>query len=273
LIYALNDKSNFRLAASKTLARPNLRELAPFEQFDAKNGFFNVGNTNLKRTLIQNFDFRYELYPRPGELIAFSTFYKRFQDPILRQFNPRATTPELRFINVDEATVLGAELEFRKQLDVLGGMFTNFFFSANFALIQSEYNIPAEEIAASRAIYPAYERTTRPFQGQAPYIVNLILSYIDNERGWESSLAFNVTGQRLYNISLFATPDVYEQPFPLLNFKVSKQFAGRYKVSFNARNLINPVNQRILEFNGRTYNAESITLGTGYGLSFAYLLK
>ena len=272
-IYTLNDKSNFRLAASKTLARPNLRELAPFEQFDAKNGFFNVGNTNLKRTLIQNYDLRYEIYPRPGELIAFSGFYKRFQDPILRQFNPRATTPELRFINVDEATVFGAELEFRKQLDVLGSLFSNFFFSANFALIQSEYKIPAEEIAASKAIYPAYDRTTRPFQGQAPYIVNLILSYIDAERGWESSLAFNVTGQRLYNISLFATPDVYEQPFPLLNFRVSKQFAGRYKVSFNARNLINPVNQRILEFNGRTYNAESITLGTGYGLSFAYLLK
>ena len=175
-IYALNDKSNLRLAATKTLARPNLRELAPFEQFDTKNGFFNVGNTQLKRTLIQNFDLRYELYPRTGELIALSGFYKDFSDPILRQFNPRATTPELRFINIPEAVVYGAELELRKQLDILGPAFRSFYFSSNVALIYSSYDIPEEEVAASRAINPAYDRSSRPFQGQAPYIVNLVLS-------------------------------------------------------------------------------------------------
>ena len=44
IIYALTEKSNLRLAATRTLARPNMRELAPFEQFDTKNGFFNIGN-------------------------------------------------------------------------------------------------------------------------------------------------------------------------------------------------------------------------------------
>lgn len=273
LIYAIGENSNLRVAASKTLARPNMRELAPFEQFDTKNGFFNVGNTQLKRTLIQNYDLRYEFYPRPGELFALSGFYKNFQDPILRQFNPRATTPELRFINVPEAQVYGAELEFRKRLDAFGKFFENFYFSTNLALIQSTYDIPAEEIAASKTINPAYAETTRPFQGQAPYIVNVILSYINPEKGWETSLAYNVSGQRLYSISLFATPDVYEKPFPLLNFKVSKKFADHYQVSFTARNLINPINRRVLEFNGRTYDAESLTLGTGLGLSLSYLIK
>jgi TonB-dependent receptor len=272
-IYALSDKSNLRLAATKTLARPNLRELAPFEQFDTKNGFFNVGNTQLKRTLIQNFDLRYELYPRTGELIALSGFYKNFSDPILRQFNPRATTPELRFINIPEALVYGAELELRKQLDIFGPAFRSFYFSSNFALIYSSYDIPEEELAASRAISPAYDRTSRPFQGQAPYIVNLILSYIEPENGWEASLAYNVTGERLYSISLFATPDVYEKPFPLLNFKVSKRFGKHYQASFNARNLLNSVNRRVLEFNGRTYDAESLTIGSGFGFSLSYWIK
>jgi outer membrane receptor protein involved in Fe transport len=273
LIYALNDKSNLRVAASKTLARPNLRELAPFEQFDAKNGFFNVGNTELKRTLIQNFDLRYELYPRSGELLAVSAFFKQFNDPIIRQFNPRATTPELRFINVDEAVVYGVELEFRKKLDVFGKMFENFYFSSNFALIKSSYDVPADEVRASTALFPDYNTLTRPFQGQAPYIANVILSYINPDKGWESSLAFNVSGDRLFNISLFATPDVYEKPFPLLNYKISKRVADNYQLSFTARNLLNATNRRTLEFNQRVYDAESFRVGTGLAFSVAYLIR
>jgi outer membrane receptor protein involved in Fe transport len=161
----------------------------------------------------------------------------------------------------------------RKQLDIFGSAFRSFYFSANFALIYSSYDIPEEELAASRAISPAYDRTSRPFQGQAPYIVNLILSYIEPENGWEASLAYNVTGERLYSISLFATPDVYEKPFPLLNFKVSKRFGEHYQASFNARNLLNAVNRRVLEFNGNTYDAESLTIGSGFGFSLSYWIK
>ncbi|MDX2070729.1 MAG: TonB-dependent receptor [Haliscomenobacter sp.] len=273
LIYALSDKANIRIAASKTLARPNMRELAPFEQFDTKNGFFNVGNPNLKRTLIQNYDLRYELYPRTGELLAISAFYKNFDDPIIRAFNPRATIPELGFINIDQASVYGLELEFRKGLDFLGKTFENFFFSTNLALIKSEYDIPEEEFNNSRQLDPTYDTRTRPFQGQAPYIVNVILSYINPEKGWESALSYNVSGEKLYNIALFGTPDVYEQEFPLLNYKLSKRFASKYQVSFTARNLLNPINKRTQEFKGREYIAESFTVGTGLGLSLAYIIK
>ncbi len=273
LIYSLSEKANIRVAASKTLARPNLRELAPFVQFDTKNGFFNVGNPNLKRTLIQNYDIRYELYPRSGELLAISAFYKSFDEPIIRAFNPRATIPELSFINVDEAVVFGAEIEFRKNLNFLSPKLENFFFSSNLALIQSEYDIPADELANHRTIDPSYDQTTRPFQGQAPFVANLILSYINLDKGWESSLAFNVTGEKLYNIALFGTPDVYEQPFPLLNFKLTKQFAKHYQLSFTARNILDSVNKKTQEFRGNEFVAESFRLGTGLGLSLSYFIK
>jgi TonB-dependent receptor len=273
LIYTLNEKSNLRLAGSQTLARPNLRELAPFVQFDTKNGFFNVGNPNLKRTLIQNYDIRYELYPQHGELIAVSAFYKQFKDPIIRAFNPKATIPELSFINVDEAIVVGAELELRKSLGFIAPVFEKFYFNMNLALIHSEYDIPADEIANSKNIDPEYDQTTRPFQGQAPYIVNAILSYINPDNGLEVSLGYNVSGKRLYNISLFATPDVYEQPQSLLNFKASKKFAAHYQVSLTARNLLNARNRKTLEFHGETYDAESYSIGRTIGASFTYTIK
>lgn len=273
LIYSLSEKANLRVAASQTLARPNMRELAPFVQFDTKNGFFNVGNPNLTRTLIQNYDLRYELYPRSGELLAISAFYKIFDEPIIRQFNPRATIPELSFINVNEATVYGAEIEFRKGLDFITPKFENFYFSTNLALIESAYDIPQNEIENSKNIDPSYDQTTRPFQGQAPFVANVILSYINPDKGWESSLAYNVTGEKLYNISLFATPDVYEQPFPLLNFKLAKRFAQNYQVSFTARNILNPINKKTQVFKGEEYIAESFKLGTSLGLSFSYIIK
>jgi CRISPR/Cas system CSM-associated protein Csm3 (group 7 of RAMP superfamily) len=66
---------------------------------------------------------------------------------------------------------------------------------------------------------------------------------------------------------------VYEKPFPLLNFKVSKRFGEHYQASFNARNLLNAVNRRVLEFNGNTYDAESLTIGSGFGFSLSYWIK
>jgi TonB-dependent receptor len=273
LIYGLSEKANIRLAATRTLARPNMRELAPFEQFDTKNGFFNLGNPALQRTLIDNYDIRYEVYPEPGELFAFSLFYKQFRDPILRRFSPSATIPELGYINIGKANVYGLEVEFRKNLAFIGNFARNFYIGANVALIKSNYDIPADELAASKQIDPTYDLASRPFQGQAPYIVNTVLSYINPEKGWESSLSFNVSGRRLYTISLAATPDVYEEEFPLLNFNLTKRFADHYQVTFSARNLLNPENMKTMDFKGQTYTAESFKLGTTFGLSVGYYIR
>jgi TonB-dependent receptor len=273
LIYSISPKSNLRLAASRTLARPNMRELAPFEQFDTKNGFFNIGNPNLKRTLINNYDLRYELYPNLGELIAVSLFYKQFNDPILRTFSPTATIPELGYLNIDKANVYGIEFEVRKNLGFLGSFMEHFNLATNLAFIQSEYKIPAAELAASKSIDPEYDQTTRPFQGQAPYIANAILSYVDADKGWESTVSFNVSGSRLYNISLAAVPDVYERPFPLLNYTISKRFADHYQISFSARNLLNPVNRKT-QTNKRVESiSESYRIGQTFGLTLAYYIR
>ncbi|MBK8954853.1 MAG: carboxypeptidase-like regulatory domain-containing protein [Saprospiraceae bacterium] len=272
-IYSISERANFRAAVSQTLARPNMRELAPFIQFDTKNGFFHVGNPDLKRSLIRNYDLRYEFYPKPGELLAVSGFYKKFNDPIIRQFNPRATIPELSFINVDDAEVYGMEIELRKSLNFISPFFKQFYLSANLALIHSEYDIPTEEVQGSKNIDPTYDADTRPFQGQAPYVVNAILSYINPDKGWESSLAFNISGKKLYNISLFATPDVYEQPFPLLNFKISKRIADHYQIGFTARNILDTLSKKTQDFKGKEYMVESNKLGTGLSLSLSYLIK
>ncbi|MEM9919288.1 MAG: TonB-dependent receptor, partial [Bacteroidota bacterium] len=68
IVYRLTEKMNLRASATQTLARPNMRELAPFTSFDLIGGFRITGNPNLERTLVQNYDVRWEYYPNPGEV-------------------------------------------------------------------------------------------------------------------------------------------------------------------------------------------------------------
>ena len=272
-VYALTEKSNLRLAFSQTIARPNMRELAPFEQFDTKNGFYNVGNPGLKRTLINNFDIRYEFYTRPGEIIAVSAYYKTFKDPIIRAFNHKATIPELSFVNVDKAEVLGAEFEFRKSLDFISPFLHDFYINTNLTLINSRVDIPVKEIENSKNVDSTYAVESRPFQGQAPYIVNAILTYANPKIGHESSLSFNVSGPKLYSISLFATPDIYESPVPFLNFKTTQNVGKYWQFSLVMRNLLNAKVAKTQVYRGQTYYAESYQIGRTFGLGVSFKIK
>src|SRR5688572_14247620 len=80
--YELHDKHLLRLSGAKTVARPEFREIAPFQFFDYESTFGVRGNPELKMTDIYNFDLRYEIYPAPGEAITIGGFYKRFVNPI-----------------------------------------------------------------------------------------------------------------------------------------------------------------------------------------------
>lgn len=273
LVYDLTEKSKIRIAYAKTIARPNLRELAPFEQLDTKNGFFVMGNPQLKRTVIQNFDLRYEFYPNAGDLIAISTYYKDFDDPIVRAFNPTATIPELKFVNVDKAQVMGLEFEVRKKLDFISEKIKNFTIATNYTIIKSETDIPQQEIESSKFIDSTYNLTKRPFVGQSPYIINAMIMYNNQKIGHESTLSFNVAGAKLYNIALYATPDVYEMPVPMLNFKTSQNLGKFVVLSFTARNLLNSEIRKTQTHRGTIYNTEAYRLGRTYGISLTVRIK
>ncbi len=271
-IYKLSEKSNLRLSGTQTVARPNLREIAPFVQFDNKNGFFSLGNPSLKRTLIQNYDLRFETFPNPGEVLAVSAYAKFFRDPIVQAFN-NTTIPELVFINVPLAEVYGLELEVRKSLSGLAPWLKHFQFAGNVSYIYSRVDMPEAELKTSQMFDSTFTQTTRPFAGQSPYIVNLILSYVNQDKGTEAAVTFNVSGTKLHQIALVATPDIYERPIPLLTFKVQQRFMKRFNVSFNVQNILGSELTRIQTFKGREYIAESFQLGTLFRLGVGYTFK
>lgn len=269
LIYKLNDNMNVRATATQTLARPNMRELAPFVSFDFGGDFRIQGNPDLERTLIQNYDLRWEMFPNPGEIVAVSAYYKNFNNPIVTAFVPESANPLIRYVNVDQAQVYGVEVEFRKNLGFMGPAFEKFKFSTNVSLIESVVDIPEAEKAIIAEFNPA-KGTDRPFQGQSPYLVNAALNYVDAENGWDAIVSFNVFGERLADISEGATPDIYEQPRPQLDVSVSKSIGENFGIRVRANNLLNPDTRTLMRFNGEEYDIQNFSRGTSFGISLSY---
>jgi len=269
VVYNLNDNANFRAAASQTLARPNMREIAPFSSVGGVGFPIVLGNPDLERTLIQNFDLRYEIYPSPGELFAISAYYKNFNDPIVWQLTPKASTPEIQPINVEKATVYGAEVELRKNLGFITPALDNFKLATNFTYIYSRVDKSQEELDALANADRPNIKDWRPFQGQSPYIVNVALMHNSDALQWENSLSFNIFGERLAFVTGALDPDVYEQPRPSLNFVSTKRFGEHISLGFKAMNLLNMTFEKTFDFPGE-FIYESYTIGTTFELSLTY---
>jgi hypothetical protein len=121
LTYNLSAAANVRAAFSQTVSRPEFRELAPFAFFDFSTVSVIYGNPDLRRTLIRNYDVRFEMFPSVGEILSASIFYKDFTDAIEEVIVP--TTELTRsYGNADKARNYGFELEMRKSLRFLNNM-------------------------------------------------------------------------------------------------------------------------------------------------------
>ena len=116
--YSPNTKQNIRIAASKTVARPEIREIAPFSFFDYEQNYGINGNPDLKRSAILNGDIRYEIYPKGGEAITIGAFYKSFDDPIELRLDPSSVVDRRNYgySNADKAYSVGANLKLEKAL-------------------------------------------------------------------------------------------------------------------------------------------------------------
>lgn len=268
------NNTNLRFAYGRTIARPTFRELARFASFDFQGDFILIGNPFLKRSVIDNIDLRYEIFPRTLELFSVSAFYKRFTDPIERAIDPNTNdlSTQVFFRNVEEAYLAGLEVEFRKKLDFVTPALTNFSIGFNLAYIYSQVDISEGELALIRVNDPAAD-DRRVMFGQSPYIVNALLSYDNAVKGLNANVNFNVQGSRLSVVSTGGIPNVYEKPRPTLDFNLKKAIANRWALKFSATNLLDSPYRMTHEFNGAEYNYSSYRLGRNFSLGAAFTIE
>ena len=262
LLYTPVTNMNVRLSFGQTIARPTFRELALTETFDFVGSEVVRGNPNLKRSQIDNYDFRWEWFRRPGEVFAASFFYKEIIAPIERQFIDQEGA-KVTFENRESGALMGFEIEARSSLDIFESHLKNFNVGFNFAYIQSETALTSLEHSNKRIFDPGAE-DTRPLYDQAPFIINADITY-DNGRT-AATLAYNVVGERLSAASV-VLEDIYAQPAESLDFSISQRLGKHWKVKFSAKNLLDPSIQQTYgpESDGRLYS--SYRRGRTFGLS------
>lgn len=267
LVYASSNKMNWRFAYGRTIARPTFKELTDIRYEDVFTLDTYVGNPSLELTVIDNFDLRWEWFPRRSETVAVSAFYKRMKDPIEVLFRPSvgSISPQ----NVDRGTVSGVEFEFRRGLGFLAEALDPFSLGANLTFIKSEVTIPDSEMASIRLQLPD-AKNTRDLLGQSPYVLNLDLSYDREQSSTSATLSYNVVGERLALVQFGSMPDVYEQPSPTLNFVLSQRINARWKAKLAAKNLLNSDHEKLISFDDRDLVYERYATGRSFSCSLTY---
>lgn len=268
-IYSLSEKVNFRASVSRTLARPTFRELAPYISFDFVGDNLFRGNAQINRTLITNYDLRYEWYPTAGEVVTFGAFYKKMDNPLERVIRFDISEKAESIQNVETGSVRGVELEIRKKLGFIGNIFNKFQLNTNFTLVESSVEIPEAELVNMRQT-DDNPPTTRPLTGQSPYLVNIDLNYFSSENGINSTLSFNRFGDRLSRVTFGSTPNVFERSYSMLNYNASKQFGRHFTFSFSVNNILNPDIRFTQDFRGQEYVFQRYSQGRTFAFGAKY---
>ena len=209
LVYSVRNDQNVRVGFSQTVNRPEFRELAPFEFTDVVGGRATVGNPDLRQSLIQNVDVRWELFPGTGEeVVAASFFHKNFDNPIERIVEP---TAQLRtsFTNADSARNTGFEIEGRKAL----GEYV--FVGANYTFVDSEVTLDE----AARQVQTSL---VRPLAGTSRNLVNTMFEV--SNAGYSGRLLLNFLDDRISDVGSLGLPDIIENARNSLDFIFAKRF-------------------------------------------------
>jgi len=260
--------TNIRGAYASTVARPSFKEKSISQIYDPIQGRRYNGNIDLKQTTVHNVDLRWEYFYGRTELISASVFYKRFIDPIEVVANVAAPN-EVQPVNSGVADLYGAELELRKSIgfNKKNKEHLHFVAGANFTYVLSQIDMNKVKTVVGGIEYTEKElrelnaregetiSNYRPMYGQSPYIINAFLTFRNDSLGLSMNLSYNVQGKKLAVIGVGSLPDVYEQPFHSLNFKVSKSLGKeqRWKASLTAKNLLLNAKRRYYE----SYGTES----------------
>jgi TonB-dependent receptor len=253
LNYGLTDMSNIRMSYGRTLARPSFKEKSTAQIFDPITSLFFNGNIDLRQTTIDNYDLRYENFFGKGDMVSVSGFYKKFDGHIEMVFYNVARN-NVKPRNAGDSYVYGAELEIRKNLEILSPTLAPVTFGTNLTIAKSAVDIT--QIAANdsegaekktefesrqeNARSNEYVSKTRAMGGQSPYIINTYLNYSSIKGSLNANLSYNVQGESLLIIGVGDMPDVYSQPFQSLNFNIYKDFGrdNTHRLTVGVNNLL-----------------------------------
>ncbi len=225
----LSKRQNLRAAWSRTLNRPQMRELSPFDMFNYEEFYTETGNPELQNAELTSYDLRWEMYPSMVEYLGVSLFHKDMDAPIQTLLSTRVTGVALVPVNGDKGDLSGAEFEARTSLgrfwQLFGGRQPSslwcWAWGFNYARVQS------------KVTYAAFEA---PLTGQSSYSVNAGLFY--TRARFNSSLMYKTAGKRLHAFTAGVLPDIYAYPMQTLDYTFGARLNRSLLLKFQFENLL-----------------------------------
>ena len=190
------EKTKYRFSLSKTLARPEFREVANFAYYDFVRNAQILGNSKLEKSDIYNVDLKYEWYPKAGENISLSLFGKNFIKPI-EQIVADGSVPSnllLTYTNPNSAILYGVELEVRKKINDW------FDFYTNASVMNSEVEVNGVK---------------RQLQGQSNYVLNSGVNI--HKKKNTINITYNRVGDRISAVGFQGYPNIFENSRDVLD--------------------------------------------------------
>lgn len=292
LTYTFADNFQLRLAASKTINRPQFRELTPsiFVNTDTDDRF--VGNPFLKNSESTNFDARLEYYFSASQFITIGGFYKDFTDPIEEFiFNGLGESNATSFLNAPSAKLYGIEAEFEKKMDFVdlpllkktGGSKT-LVFRSNYTYTDSSVSsngdvfITPPSVNPSNGVQPLVLSAAglytdgRKLQGQSDHLANVQIGVEDNDQGWEATLLLNYSSERIRAVEDLSNglPSITEQLPLSLDFVYNHGFemrGGEYEFGFKIQNILGEGYEAKQSLGGSEIIVDDYKIGTTFAAS------
>ncbi|RHW16956.1 TonB-dependent receptor [Sphingomonas gilva] len=270
-----------RLNASKTIARPQFRELAfqVYQDTESDRQFF--GNPFLVDSELFNAEARYEWYFGRGERLSLAGFYKKIDRPIEAFAFRQSSSLQTSFANAPQADLYGAELEVVKYvpLDSMGGDFfapRRLVLIGNYTYSKSELKVGEgdEVIFSSGQVFAASNlfRDGAPLTGQSEHLANLQIGLENTDRVSQQTFLLTYASERVTNRGPFGNPqepDIIERPGLRLDFVAREEvpaFGTTLGFKFEVRNITGEDYEEFQEAGSSRIDVNTYDVGTSVAL-------
>jgi len=239
LKYNFTENSILRLAGSKTYTLPQFIEVAPFLYEDVN--FSRFGNPLLQASDDYNVDLKFEWYPKSGEIIAITGFFKYIDFPI-NTIEVNSAGNDISFVNTPEATAFGAELEIKKNIFSSESGENNLNkLSAGLNISYLNTNQTLEDVETDE-LTVRYTNSEDKLSGASDLLINADLTYNIKRKSYDflTSLVFSYFSDRILTIGVAGRENIVETGIPTLDFVNKIKLGENFGVSISAKNLLNP---------------------------------
>jgi outer membrane receptor protein involved in Fe transport len=285
LTWSVTPDMQVRLHGSKTIARPQFRELAPQQYLDTETDRTFFGNQFLTDSELVNAEARWEYYFGQDERLTVAGFWKHIDRPIEAVAFQQGGTFFTTFANAPAARLYGFEVEAQRflPLDGLGAApffatrrlvgIANYTFSdSSIRVGESDTTIPVGTGGMPVPAGNLFDDGT-PLTGQSRHLVNLQLGLESIERLSQQTLLLTYSSRRVSNRGLGQQPDLIEEPGLRLDFvwrEGLRLFGTEAELKFEARNLTGEDYEEYQSLNDSRIDTNSYRLGRTFTLGIEF---